>query len=71
MHIAITISIQVKYLANVEYIEEETIARAARYKTNSWALDRIDQRGVDLDTIYDPGAGRDGEGIDIYILDTG
>ena len=47
------------------------MAQIARYKTDSWALDRVDQRGVHLDTIYDPGAGRDGEGIDIYILDTG
>ena len=62
--------IQVKHLEGVEYIEEETFARADE-ETNSWALDRIDQREGDLDGIYDPGPGRDGEGVDIYILDTG
>ena len=65
------IYIQVKELENVEYLEEETIFHSARYKTTSWALDRIDQRGSDLDDAYDPGPGRDGEGVDIYILDTG
>ena len=62
---------QVKELENVEYLEEESTADIARYTTNSWALDRIDQRGSDLDGIYDPGPGRDGEGVDIYIIDTG
>ena len=59
-----------KHLEGVEYIEEETFARTDG-ETISWALDRIDQREGDLDGIYNPGPGRDGEGVDIYILDTG
>ena len=61
---------QVKDLENIEYIEEETMVYADG-KTASWALDRVDQREGCLDAIYDPGMGRDGGGVDIYILDTG
>ena len=64
------IHIQVKNLENVEYIEEETFARGAG-ETFSWGLDRIDQIGHCPDGIYDPGPERDGEEVDIYILDTG
>ena len=59
-----------KDLENVEYIEEETIAHIAG-DTISWALDRIDQQEARLDDKYDPGPGCDGQGVDIYILDTG
>ena len=62
--------LQVKELKNIEYLEEETVVRSAGY-TFSWALDRIDQRDNCFDNIYDPGAGRHGQGVDIYILDTG
>ena len=57
--------IQIKDLANVESVEEETFAEASL----SWALDRIDQVSPILDGIFEPGC--DGEGVDIYILDTG
>ena len=49
----------------MEFVEEETFAKASL----SWALDRIDQVSPVLDGIFEPG--RDGEGVDIYILDTG
>ena len=39
--------------------------------TNSWALDRIDQISSLGDNVYNPGTGRDGSGVDIYIFDTG
>ena len=61
---------QVKDLENVEYVEEETMASGAA-TTSSWALDRIDQTSSKGDNSYDPGTGRDGSGVDIYVLDTG
>ena len=59
------IVLQIKDLDNVEFVEEETFAEASL----SWALDRIDQASPVLDGIFEPGG--DGEGVDIYILDTG
>ena len=59
-----------KELPNVEYIEEETMATGAA-TTSSWALDRIDQWSPKGDNAYNPGTGRDGSGVDIYIFDTG
>ena len=57
--------LQIKDLDNVEFVEEETFAEASL----SWALDRIDQVSPVLDGKFEPGG--DGEGVDIYILDTG
>ena len=57
--------IQIKDIDNVEFVEEETYAKASL----SWALDRIDQVSPELDGIFEPGG--DGESVDIYILDTG
>ena len=62
--------VEVKGLENVEYIEEETVARGTAL-TYSWALDRIDQVSPIRDNVYNPGTGRDGEGVDIYVLDSG
>ena len=56
---------QIKDLDNVDFVEEETFAEASL----SWALDRIDQVSPILDGIFEPGG--DGEGVDIYILDSG
>ena len=61
---------KVKELENVEYIEEETMVRGTG-ATASWALDRIDQISSTGDDAYDPGTGRDGSGVDIYIFDSG
>ena len=52
----------------VEYIEEEAYAKMSTVEP--WHLDRIDQRSSILDNmLYHPIG--DGEGINIYILDTG
>ena len=57
--------IEIKDLDNVEFVKEEIFAEASL----SWALDRIDQVSPVLDGIFETGG--DGEGVDIYILDTG
>ena len=59
------VTFQVKDLDNVELVEEETYAEG----TISWALDRIDQVGSTLNGKFEPYG--DGEGVDIYILDSG
>ena len=40
------------------------------HTVGSWGLDRIDQRALPLDNMYDP-EGRDGTNVHVYILDTG
>ena len=59
------VTFQVKDLDNVEFVEEETYA----YSAISWALDRIDQTSSILDNKFNPYG--NGEGTDVYILDTG
>ena len=59
----------------MEYIEEEAYLSTAALDRSSlapylWHLDRIDQVSTTLDgTEYRPVG--DGEGVDIYVLDTG
>ena len=51
-------------------VEEETYATAAQVDaTVPWHLDLLDQRSSILDGQYNPIG--DGDGVDIYILDTG
>ena len=60
--------IQVKDLDNVMFVEEETRATATQVDV-PWHLDLLDQRSNILDGQYNPIG--DGNGVDIYILDTG
>lgn len=54
---------------NVEYVEEETMAAGSQSCAISWGRDRVDQTSATLDCRYDPVD--EGDGSDIYILDSG
>ena len=61
-------SLQIRRMPEVEYIEEETIARGDQSSTE-WHLDQLDQLTTSLDSRFDPLTS--GEGVDIYIFDSG
>lgn len=62
-----------KLLANplVKYIEEDTISELNIVQNNppSYGLDRIDERSLPLDNVYN--STQTGAGINVYIIDTG
>ena len=60
--------IQLQEFPEVKYIEEETVAVSTE-SSIPYHLDRVDQRELPLDNNFHPIG--DGEGVDIYILDTG
>ncbi len=53
----------------MDYIEEEGIAEGVQDEGLKWHLDRLDQAGLPLDLLYNPIG--DGQGVDVYILDSG
>ncbi|AJQ97343.1 S8 family serine peptidase [Gynuella sunshinyii] len=56
--------------SNIEYVIEDSIVSvSASQNASSWGLDRIDQRGTELDEIYNYDF--DGKGVNAYIIDTG
>lgn len=55
-------------MGNVELLEEETFATGSQVNA-PWHLDMLDQTSDTLDERYDPIG--DGDGVDIYILDSG
>ena len=56
---------------NVQFVEEDGVAFAIGTQTDppSWGLDRIDQRNLPLDDLYDYNT--TGAGVRAYIIDTG
>ncbi|HEY0101813.1 MAG TPA: S8 family serine peptidase [Pyrinomonadaceae bacterium] len=55
---------------HVAYVEEDAVVEGASVQTNpSWALDRIDQRHLPLDTKYS--YANSGAGVNAYIIDGG
>jgi len=52
---------------NVAFVERDGIVHTT---IGSWGIDRIDERDLRLDGYFDTG-GRDGSGVDVYIIDTG
>lgn len=54
----------------VRYIEEDTISTLVAVQNNpTWGLDRIDERSLPLDDLYD--SDQNGTGVNAYIIDTG
>ena len=60
-------------MEGVDHIEEEDEARGdslpAGWANVPWHLDRLDQGDIPMDQSYQPIG--DGEGVDVYVLDSG
>lgn len=62
-------SLQVRKFEGVSYIEEEDIVYGDQTLDLPWHVDRIDQTELPLDLSYQPIG--NGDGVDVYILDSG
>ena len=57
-------------LQQVEAVERDDVGTLAT-ATSSWALDRVDQRSLPLDGQYSFNPTSAGQGVDVYVVDSG
>lgn len=58
----------------VEFVDEDQYVSAGSTRTvneRTWGLDRIDQASHPLDNSFTPPCGLTGEGVDVYVMDSG
>ncbi|XP_070542696.1 aqualysin-1-like [Ptychodera flava] len=58
----------IRSIEKVDYIQEDNLVEAQQGSI-PWNLDRIDQRDLPLDGVYNPAG--DGTGVSAYVVDTG
>ncbi|XP_070542697.1 aqualysin-1-like [Ptychodera flava] len=58
----------IRSIEEVEYVEEDSMVYA-RQSRIPWNLDRLDQRDLPLDNVFNPAG--DGSGVNAYVVDTG
>ena len=69
-----TCILQVLRHKSVEFVEQDKYVKAGsnpRRVFYAWGLDRIDQLSNNLDTYYQAPCNLTGEGVDVYVMDTG